>query len=59
MTGSFARATGMSINRILGRKYDIINPRKKDWALVKGSFTVNKAIISNPAIHRPVASIRI
>ncbi|EQB66690.1 MAG: prenyltransferase [Thermoplasmatales archaeon E-plasma] len=44
LAGSFARATGMSINRILGRKYDIINPRKKDWALVKGSFTVNKAI---------------
>jgi 4-hydroxybenzoate octaprenyltransferase (EC 2.5.1.-) len=30
-----ARATGMSINRLEGRKYDVTNPRKKDWLLVK------------------------
>ncbi|EQD68959.1 4-hydroxybenzoate octaprenyltransferase, partial [mine drainage metagenome] len=35
--GSLARATGMSINRIMGRRYDITNPRKKEWALVRGS----------------------
>ncbi len=42
--GSFARATGMSINRILGRRYDMINPRKKDWALVKGTFSMRSAV---------------
>ncbi|MHB1492369.1 MAG: UbiA-like polyprenyltransferase [Thermoplasmataceae archaeon] len=42
--GSFARATGMSINRILGRRYDLINPRKKDWALVKGTFSLRSAV---------------
>lgn len=39
-----ARATGMSVNRILGRKYDLKNPRKREWALVKGTFSMSKAI---------------
>ncbi|WP_393970945.1 putative 4-hydroxybenzoate polyprenyltransferase [Oxyplasma meridianum] len=39
-----ARATGMSINRIVGRKYDISNPRKKDWLLVKDEKNVSMAI---------------
>lgn len=39
-----ARATGMSINRLLGRRYDVINPRKKQWSLVKGSMSVRKAL---------------
>jgi len=39
-----ARATGMSVNRIIGRKYDVKNPRKRDWALVKGTFTPSTAI---------------
>ncbi|MHB8360832.1 MAG: UbiA-like polyprenyltransferase [Thermoplasmataceae archaeon] len=43
--GSLARATGMSINRIMGRRYDITNPRKKEWALVRGSFTMETAIL--------------
>ncbi|MCL5803147.1 MAG: UbiA-like polyprenyltransferase [Thermoplasmataceae archaeon] len=40
-----ARATGMSINRIEGRKYDISNPRKKDWLLVKDRKNLQSAII--------------
>ncbi|MGP6293244.1 UbiA-like polyprenyltransferase [Caldiplasma sukawensis] len=43
--GSLARAAGMSINRILGRKYDIINPRKKNWALVNNSISLRNTLI--------------
>ncbi|GGM66894.1 4-hydroxybenzoate octaprenyltransferase [Thermogymnomonas acidicola] len=41
---TFARATGMSVNRILGRRYDAINPRKRDWALVSGKISMRGAI---------------
>ncbi|MCL4329572.1 MAG: putative 4-hydroxybenzoate polyprenyltransferase [Candidatus Thermoplasmatota archaeon] len=44
-----ARATAMSVNRILGKKYDVINPRKKTWPLVtgviKGSTAVQLTIV--------------
>ena len=40
-----ARATGMSINRLEGRKYDVTNPRKKDWLLVKDKKNVRTAIV--------------
>ena len=40
-----ARATGMSINRIEGRKYDIINPRKQDWSLVRDRKNLRSAIL--------------
>ena len=39
-----ARATGMSINRIEGRKYDVINPRKQDWSLVRDRENLRSAI---------------
>lgn len=39
-----ARAAAMSINRIEGKKYDVTNPRKKGWSLVKGSMSMNTAI---------------
>ncbi len=39
-----ARGAAMSINRILGKKYDVTNPRKKDWALVTGEITMKQAI---------------
>lgn len=39
-----ARATAMSINRILGRKYDVINPRKRQWSLVRGTLSVQKGV---------------
>lgn len=45
LAGTFARATGMSINRIEGRKFDLINPRKKEWALVRGTIPISKAVI--------------
>jgi 4-hydroxybenzoate polyprenyltransferase len=45
LAGTLARATGMSINRLLGRKYDIINPRKKNWGLVNGTISLNQAIV--------------
>ncbi len=35
----------MSINRITGKKYDIMNPRKKSWALVTGELKTRDAII--------------
>lgn len=40
-----ARAAAMSINRIEGRKYDEINPRKKNWSLVRGSMSVSTALV--------------
>ncbi len=43
--GTLARATGMSINRIIGKKYDVINPRKKNWGLVNGSLSTEKAVM--------------
>ncbi|MEM0140297.1 MAG: UbiA-like polyprenyltransferase, partial [Ferroplasma sp.] len=45
VTAVSARATGMSINRIAGLKYDKINPRKKDWALVTGKMKLVDAYI--------------
>ncbi len=39
-----ARASAMSINRIEGLRYDVINPRKKDWALVSGRISKREAI---------------
>lgn len=45
IAGTSARATGMSINRIEGRRFDVINPRKKQWSLVKGTISVSKAVI--------------
>lgn len=41
----FARATAMTLNRIEGRKYDLVNPRKKDWQLISGRFSVRFAIL--------------
>ncbi len=40
-----ARAAAMSINRIEGKKYDAINPRKKEWSLVRGSMSTRTAIL--------------
>ena len=40
-----ARAAGMSINRIEGRTWDKINPRKKDWVLVNGKLSLKAAIL--------------
>lgn len=39
-----ARAAAMSINRIEGRRYDLSNPRKKSWSLVKGTMSVRTAL---------------
>ena len=50
LAGTLARATGMSINRLLGRKYDIINPRKKGWGLVTGSLSTSSAIYFTIAV---------
>lgn len=44
LAGTLARATGMSINRLLGKKYDVINPRKRQWGLVNGSLSTSSAI---------------
>lgn len=44
IAGTSARAAGMSINRIEGRRYDLINPRKRGWSLVKGSLSVRQAL---------------
>ncbi len=44
MAAIFARATAMTLNRIEGRKYDLINPRKKNWQLTSGRFSVRFAI---------------
>ncbi|AGO60816.1 UbiA-like polyprenyltransferase [Ferroplasma acidarmanus] len=38
ITATSARGAGMSINRIMGLKYDKTNPRKKNWALVTGKM---------------------
>ncbi|MCL4332018.1 MAG: putative 4-hydroxybenzoate polyprenyltransferase, partial [Candidatus Thermoplasmatota archaeon] len=40
-----ARTAAMSINRIQGLKYDLKNPRKKDWPLVTGEITMKNAIL--------------
>ncbi|MCL4314928.1 MAG: putative 4-hydroxybenzoate polyprenyltransferase [Candidatus Thermoplasmatota archaeon] len=40
----FARATAMTINRIEGRKYDMLNPRKKNWQLISGRFSMRFAV---------------
>ncbi len=40
-----ARGAAMSINRITGKKYDMVNPRKKSWALVTGELKKKDAII--------------
>ncbi len=44
VAGISARGAAMSINRILGRRYDVINPRKRDWALVRGTLSGREAI---------------
>ncbi len=33
----------MAINRVIGRKYDLINPRKKNWSLVNGKMSLKQA----------------
>ena len=45
ITATSARGAGMSINRIMGLRYDKINPRKKDWLLVKGTMKLQSAYI--------------
>ena len=45
ITATSARGAGMSINRIMGLRYDKINPRKKDWSLVKGTMKLQSAYI--------------
>lgn len=45
VTATSARGAGMSINRILGLRYDKINPRKKEWSLVKGTMKLRTAYI--------------
>jgi 4-hydroxybenzoate polyprenyltransferase len=44
MAAVSARAAGMSINRIEGRRWDRVNPRKKDWVLVNGKLSLSAAI---------------
>ncbi|MEM3534230.1 MAG: UbiA-like polyprenyltransferase [Thermoplasmatales archaeon] len=39
-----ARSSAMSLNRILGAKYDVANPRKRTWALVSGRMSMKQAI---------------
>lgn len=39
-----ARSAAMSLNRILGLRYDRTNPRKKDWALVSGKIKLRNAV---------------
>ncbi len=39
-----ARSAAMSINRILGLKYDRNNPRKRGWGLVSGRIKMKNAI---------------
>ncbi|MGP6207800.1 UbiA-like polyprenyltransferase [Cuniculiplasma sp. SKW3] len=43
LAGTLARASGMAINRVLGRRYDLINPRKRDWILVNGRMSLIQA----------------
>ncbi len=45
-----ARASAMSINRIEGLKYDSINPRKREWALVSGKLKLRNAIFLTVAL---------
>jgi 4-hydroxybenzoate polyprenyltransferase len=45
VTATSARGAGMSINRILGLRYDKINPRKREWSLVKGTMKLRTAYI--------------
>ena len=45
ITATSARGAGMSINRILGLRYDKINPRKRDWSLVKGTMKLRTAYL--------------
>lgn len=45
ITATSARGAGMSINRIMGLRYDKTNPRKKDWSLVKGTMKLQSAYI--------------
>ncbi|AKA48686.1 prenyltransferase [uncultured archaeon] len=40
-----ARAAAMSINRIEGKKYDVTNPRKREWSLVRGSMSTSTALL--------------
>ncbi len=40
-----ARAAGMSVNRIEGRFWDKVNPRKQDWVLVNGELSVKTAVL--------------
>ena len=40
-----ARATAMAVNRIEGLKFDRSNPRKREWLLVSGRLSVEKAIL--------------
>lgn len=44
IAGTSARAAGMSINRIEGYRYDVLNERKKDWSLVRGTLSIRMAI---------------
>ncbi len=44
LAGTLARDTGMSINRIIGKKYDVTNPRKKQWGMVTGRITGKTAV---------------
>ncbi|MEM0141361.1 MAG: UbiA-like polyprenyltransferase [Thermoplasmatales archaeon] len=39
-----ARSSAMSLNRILGAKYDVANPRKRTWALASGRMSMKQAI---------------
>lgn len=43
ITATSARGAGMSINRIMGLRYDKTNPRKKNWALVNGKMRKSEA----------------
>ncbi len=43
LAGTLARSAAMGINRILGRKYDLTNPRKKSWGLVTGHLSIRNA----------------
>ncbi len=45
ITATSARGAGMSINRIMGLRYDKTNPRKRDWSLVKGTMKLQSAYI--------------
>lgn len=40
-----ARSSAMSLNRILGLRYDKNNPRKKEWSLVTGKIKLRSAVL--------------